>query len=78
MTAIRIERELKAPEISNVYDGETYLGWYGRTEEMGMIEWVAYRADHCRIGSYRGRGAQRAAYAALLRGVTEVERLFTK
>jgi hypothetical protein len=76
-TMTKQTRDPQFPEWTKVYtDSGVYLGEFGRVEELGVIEWVAFGPKSERLGAFRGRGSRGKAYRAVLDGSTEVERLF--
>jgi hypothetical protein len=71
----RTERDLIASEWFNVFRDDRLIGCFGRVEELGIVEWVAFDASNRRLGVFRGRGCRAKAQAAVLAQITEVERV---
>ncbi len=71
MTTV-IRQDPECPEWRNVFVDENLIGCFGRTEECGIIRWVAFDTQNRRLAEFGGRGAaikaQRAVMAAFHTG----------
>lgn len=63
---IGVTHDPMTPEWYDVAEDGQPIGCYGRTEEMGIIRWVAYDAQSRRLGEFGGRGAAQQAKAAVV------------